>query len=125
MNLSWSATTTSQFRCIQDSLGPSISSTSITQATTATAARHAAAVHVGLRIESGFDLVQIIAEYHALRACVLRLWRTDDPESFAGLRPLRFPPLPHSDSFSDIVSRARHKFLHAADHQGLHSARLT
>jgi signal transduction histidine kinase len=45
---------------------------------------HAAAVHVGLRIESGFDLVQIIAEYRALRSCVLRLWRTDDPESFAG-----------------------------------------
>ena len=45
---------------------------------------HAAAVHVELRIESGFDLVQIIAEYRALRACVLRLWRTDDPESFAG-----------------------------------------
>ena len=45
---------------------------------------HAAAVHVGLRIESGFDLVQIIAEYRALQSCVLRLWRTDDPESFAG-----------------------------------------
>jgi signal transduction histidine kinase len=29
-------------------------------------------------------LVQIIAEYRALRSCVLRLWRTDDPESFAG-----------------------------------------
>jgi signal transduction histidine kinase len=45
---------------------------------------HAAAIHVGLRIESGFDLVQIIAEYRALRSCVLRLWRTDDPKSFAG-----------------------------------------
>ena len=42
-----------------------------------------AAVHVGLRIESGFDLVEIIAEYRALRSCVLRLWRTGDPESFA------------------------------------------
>lgn len=42
-----------------------------------------AAVHVGLRIESGFDLVEIIAEYRALRSCVPRLWRTSDPESFA------------------------------------------
>ena len=42
-----------------------------------------AVVHVGLRIESGFDLVQIIAEYRALRSCVPRLWRTSDPESFA------------------------------------------
>ena len=41
-----------------------------------------AAVHVGLRIESGFDLVQIIAEYRALRSCVPRLWRTSDLESF-------------------------------------------
>jgi signal transduction histidine kinase len=42
-----------------------------------------AAVHVGLRIESGFDLVEIIAEYRALRSCVPRLWRISDPESFA------------------------------------------
>ena len=42
-----------------------------------------AAVHVGLRIESGFDLVEIIAEYRALRSCVPRLWRTSYPESFA------------------------------------------
>jgi signal transduction histidine kinase len=42
-----------------------------------------AAVHVDLRIESGFDLVQIIAEYRALRSCVPRLWRISYPESFA------------------------------------------
>lgn len=40
------------------------------------------AVHVGLRIESGFDLVEIIAEYRALRSCILRLWRSSYPESF-------------------------------------------
>ena len=44
---------------------------------------HVAAVHVNLRIESGFDLVQIMAEYRALRSCVLRLWRQRYPESFA------------------------------------------
>lgn len=32
-----------------------------------------AAVHVSLRIESGFDLVQLMAEYRALRSCVLRM----------------------------------------------------
>jgi signal transduction histidine kinase len=42
-----------------------------------------AAIHVGLRIDSGFDLVQIIAEYRALRSCVPRLWRISEPESFA------------------------------------------
>ncbi|MGH7916134.1 MAG: sensor histidine kinase [Candidatus Binataceae bacterium] len=44
---------------------------------------HVAEVHVELRIESGFDLVQITGEYRALRACVPRLWRELDPEGFA------------------------------------------
>jgi signal transduction histidine kinase len=43
---------------------------------------HVAAAHLDLRIESGFDLVQIMAEYRALRACVLRLWRAKDPDGF-------------------------------------------
>jgi signal transduction histidine kinase len=34
----------------------------------------AAAHHVGLRIESRFDLAQIVSEYRALRASVLNLW---------------------------------------------------
>lgn len=34
----------------------------------------AATVHGALRYEVGFDLVQLIAEYRALRASVLRLW---------------------------------------------------
>jgi signal transduction histidine kinase len=45
---------------------------------------HTAAVHVSLRIESGFDLVQIMAEYRELRSCVLRMWRQGYPDSFAG-----------------------------------------
>jgi len=44
--------------------------------------QHAAAAHVRLRIESGFDLAQIIDEYCALRTCVLRLWRERDPGGF-------------------------------------------
>jgi len=34
----------------------------------------AATTHGGLRQEGGFDLVQLVAEYRALRASVLRLW---------------------------------------------------
>ena len=34
----------------------------------------AATIHGGLRQEVGFDLVQLVAEYRALRASVLRLW---------------------------------------------------
>ena len=45
---------------------------------------HVAAVHVQVRIESGFDLAQIMSEYIALRSCVLRLWRESDPQGFAG-----------------------------------------
>jgi signal transduction histidine kinase len=46
--------------------------------------RSTAAIHVSVRIESGFDLVQIMAEYRALRSCVLRMWRQSHPDSFAG-----------------------------------------
>lgn len=46
------------------------------------AAKYPTPAHVELRIESGFDLLQIMAEYFALRACVLRLWRNADPSSF-------------------------------------------
>jgi signal transduction histidine kinase len=42
----------------------------------------AAASHVGLRIESRFDLAQIVSEYRALRASVLRLWSSKRPELF-------------------------------------------
>jgi signal transduction histidine kinase len=46
-----------------------------------------AAVHVNLRVETGFDLVQIIAEYRALRSSALRLWARDDPEGFTSGAP--------------------------------------
>jgi len=38
-----------------------------------------AASHVGLRIESRFDLAQIVSEYRAMRASVLRLWSDSRP----------------------------------------------
>src|ERR1700739_621917 len=34
----------------------------------------AASSHVSLRIDSRFDLVQIVSEYRAMRASVVRLW---------------------------------------------------
>jgi signal transduction histidine kinase len=40
----------------------------------------AAASHVGLRIESRFDLAQIVSEYRAMRASVLNLWSRSRPE---------------------------------------------
>lgn len=38
-----------------------------------------AAVHAGMRLNSGFDLEHAIAEYRALRASILRLWSQSGP----------------------------------------------
>jgi len=40
-------------------------------------------VHVHMRINSGFDLVEIMAEYRALRASIIRLWSVAYPADFA------------------------------------------
>ncbi len=45
--------------------------------------KHPTPAHVELRIESGFDLLQIMAEYFALRSCIMHRWRHADPGSFA------------------------------------------
>lgn len=37
-------------------------------------------VHAGLRLEAGFDLDQVISEYRALRASVVRFWTRTQPE---------------------------------------------
>lgn len=37
-------------------------------------------LHGGTRIESGFDLEQVVAEFRALRASVIRLWERSSPE---------------------------------------------
>ena len=41
----------------------------------------ASAIHGKLRFESGFTLLQLIAEYRALRASVLKLWGENDPST--------------------------------------------
>jgi signal transduction histidine kinase len=42
-----------------------------------------AASHVGLRIDSRFDLAQIVSEYRAMRASVLRLWSSSRREGLS------------------------------------------
>jgi signal transduction histidine kinase len=37
--------------------------------------------HAGLRLDSGFNLEQVVAEYRALRASVLWLWRETNPSN--------------------------------------------
>jgi signal transduction histidine kinase len=44
--------------------------------------QYVTAAHVKIRIDSGFDLAQIAAEYCVLRACVARLWQILDPNGF-------------------------------------------
>ncbi len=42
---------------------------------------HASAMHGVGRVGSGFDIVEVISEYRALRASVLRLWRESLPQA--------------------------------------------
>ena len=49
----------------------------------------ASSIHGRLRYASGFTLLQLIAEYRALRASVLKLWQQENPEmSLANLHDL-------------------------------------
>jgi len=41
----------------------------------------AAQTHAVLRAKSGFDIKQLVAEYRALRASVLRLWTDAHPNA--------------------------------------------
>jgi signal transduction histidine kinase len=40
----------------------------------------ASTLHGAARVGSGFDLIEVVSEYRALRASVLRLWRASNPE---------------------------------------------
>ena len=65
-------------------------------------------VHAALRIEIGFKLGQMVAEYRALRASVLRLWekRGTDP---AGVT--RF-----NESIDEALTEAVHQFVETTEH---------
>lgn len=43
-------------------------------------------LHANLRIEAGFTLTQVVAEYRALRASILRLWAKPHPDTDGVLR---------------------------------------
>jgi hypothetical protein len=51
---------------------------------------HASKIHGVERVGSGFDIQEVVAEYRALRASVLRLWRESQPQ-------------PNSDDLNDIT----------------------
>jgi signal transduction histidine kinase len=83
-----------------------------------------AASHVGLRVDSRFDLAQIVSEYRALRASVLRLWSSSRqaPLSEETLEVIRFNEA-IDESIAEIVpaylrreSRFRDRFFGMLGH---------
>jgi signal transduction histidine kinase len=81
-------------------------------------------VHAVGRVKSGFDLLAVVAEYRALRASVIRLWRESDPDP--DLRDLadvtRFNEAMDQSlteavrSFTERVDRSRQMFLAILGH---------
>ena len=84
----------------------------------------AAAIHGGLRHESGFDLRQLFAEFRALRASVLRLWSEEaaDTSRDALYQMTRFneaidQALTESvGRYSDDVAKSRDTFIAILGH---------
>ena len=84
----------------------------------------AAAIHGSLRHTSGFDLRQLVAEFRALRASVLRLWEehTGDGQPNAVYQVTRFneaidQALAESVAhYSDSVNKSRDTFLAILGH---------
>src|SRR3954454_17393719 len=70
-------------------------------------------VHAVGRVRSGFDLMAVIAEYRALRASVIRLWRESGPDP--DLRDLadltRF-----NESIDQSLTEAVRSYTHSVDH---------
>jgi signal transduction histidine kinase len=83
----------------------------------------AAQTHAVLRAQSGFDIIQLVAEYRALRASVLRLWLDASPLDEPGLEEvLRFNEAIDQavaesvDHFHAQVERARNLLLGMLGH---------
>jgi signal transduction histidine kinase len=80
--------------------------------------------HAAARVKSGFDLLALVAEYRALRASVIRLWRNSVPGS--DLRDLddltRFNESIDQSlaiavrSYTELVDRSRQMFLAILGH---------
>lgn len=91
------------------SLAETLDSSSLTpQGNFSQGTERVAAVHVDLRIESGFDLAQIIGEYSALRACILRLWRATDPLAFTEQGVTEISRL--TEAIDEVVSQTVHVY---------------
>src|SRR5687768_1082827 len=89
----------------------------------AEATRTAAQTHGALRYLSGFDLRQLVAEFRALRASVLRLWlQRGEPDETGFYQTTRFneaidQALAESiGNYSDEVARSRDTFLAILGH---------
>jgi signal transduction histidine kinase len=72
---------------------------------------HITDAHANTRLESGFDLEQIIAEYRGLRASVIRLWLNNSPTvEGPGIRDLtRF-----NAAIDEAVAEVVHRYGHNA-----------
>lgn len=89
----------------------------------ASAQQTAAQTHAILRARGGFDIKQLVAEYRALRASVLRLWMDTSPLDDAGVEDMiRFNEAIDQavaesvDYFSAQVERARNLLLGMLGH---------
>lgn len=87
------------------------------------AAETAAQTHAVLRARSGFDIIQLVAEYRALRASVLRLWMDAAPLDKTGVEDIiRFNEAIDQavaesvGHFHAQVERARNLFLGMLGH---------
>jgi signal transduction histidine kinase len=84
----------------------------------------ASEVHGAGRVRSGFDMLAMVAEYRALRASVIRLWRASDPRpDMCDLDDLtRFNESMDQSlteavrSYTELVDRSRQMFLAILGH---------
>lgn len=65
-------------------------------------------IHAGVRIEGGFTLPQMVAEYRALRASVLRLWQGAGRDSSGVTR--------FNESIDEALTQAVDSFTETTDH---------
>lgn len=95
-----------------------------TGGTTSARLNAASVVHAGERVKSGFDLLAVIAEYRALRASVIRLWRaskevwdSQDLDDITRFHESMDQSLTKAvTSFTERVERSRLMFLAILSH---------
>lgn len=84
----------------------------------------ASGLHAISRVEAGFDVMQLVSEYRALRASVIRLWQQDKPvPDYRDLEDLtRFNESMDQSlakavkSYTDRINEARNTFLAILSH---------